>query len=100
MKFRMKRGIRSSYDEEDEQTVLLNAYTGDLIKINRTGTIIFNLMKDERSFDGVLSTMCEMYPETDQETIRAILMDFIKGLKEHNIFEVTDAASEEVAIKR
>jgi hypothetical protein len=90
MKFTLKKGVRHFTEKKSKKTHLSNPYTKNRIKVDSLGTIMFNLMKEKGTFDDVLKSLCEMYPDENPEEIKEALTGFVSGLEEHNIFEVID----------
>ena len=90
MKFTLKKGVRSFTEKKSKKTHLSNPYEKSRIKVDSLGTVMVNLMREKGSFDDVLESLCQMYPDENPQEIKEALTKFVKGLEEHNIFEVTE----------
>ncbi|MBU7046760.1 MAG: PqqD family peptide modification chaperone [Theionarchaea archaeon] len=100
MKFTVRKGVRHFTEKKSKKTHLSNPYTKNRIKVDSLGTIMFNLMKDEGTFDDVMEKLCTMYPDENPDEIREALHGFVRGLEEHNIFEVIDDESDTASKER
>jgi uncharacterized protein with ATP-grasp and redox domains len=57
-----------------------------MITTNETGAFIWNLLKEERSINDLLSELLKEY-DVDEETARADILEFLKTLKENKVLE-------------
>lgn len=95
MNVTVRKGVR--FFQEDGKTHLLNAYTGEIVKIDHYGTIMFDLIREEHDFDSILHELCITYPQENGQTVKKALLEFVKGMEAHNILEVNNGETEAAA---
>ncbi|MGD2249159.1 MAG: PqqD family peptide modification chaperone [Candidatus Methanofastidiosia archaeon] len=98
MKVSLRKGVR--FFQEEGNTHLLNAYTNNIVKIDQYGTVMFDMIREEDDFDKILKKMCTVYPEEETQTVKKALLEFVKGMESHNIFEVDSVESKANAQER
>lgn len=57
------------------------------IKMNESGSEIFNLLKNDITFEELLNEMIKLYPDSDYEVIKSSVIDFIDKLKSSEVLE-------------
>lgn len=90
MKFKLKKGVRFFTGRNGAYIKMLNPYTQNIVRMDETGNVIFDLLREMGDFDEVLSSLCEKYPDEDPAEVATVLHDVVKNLESHNIIEVAE----------
>ena len=78
---KLKKNIATS-----EEGFIFNPGTGDSFTTNEIGTEIISLLKDEKSQDIIIGTICAKY-DVDQNQFEKDLDDYLSQLKDYTILE-------------
>ncbi|MCD4695298.1 MAG: PqqD family protein [Bacteroidales bacterium] len=70
-----------------ESGYIFNPSTGESFSINQTGVEIFNLLKEEKTFEEISSIIIKKF-NTDKDTFEKDYNDFTGLLKQHQIVEL------------
>ena len=69
-----------------ESGYIFNPSTGESFSVNPTGIEIFNMLKNEKSFDEISGTFLKKY-NTERDTFEKDYNDFIGLLKQYLLIE-------------
>jgi len=78
---RLKKNIATS-----EEGFIFNPGTGDSFSTNDIGTEIISLLKEDKSQQAIISTICSGY-DVDQNQFEKDLDDYLSQLKDYTILE-------------
>ena len=84
MKYRLSKDV--AYSELDGEICLFHSPTSEYLSINRVGSFIWNLMKDQISSDEILYKLMHKY-DVDEEECKIEINKFLNKGKELGIFE-------------
>ena len=78
---KLKKNIATS-----EEGFIFNPGTGDSFSANPIGTDILSMLKDGKSVEAIVKTICSKY-DADQSQVEKDLDDFESQLKDYGILE-------------
>ncbi len=81
--------------EENGEAFLFNTLNGQFKRLNRTGTMIWELCT-QRNIDEIADLVGERFPSVSKEKIRLDVMNFIKDLFERKLIEYQDEGNSSV----
>ena len=82
----MRRSRSVASQTLDGEAVLLHLEGGTYFTLNETGTLVWQLLEQERSFDELLDAVLAAF-EVDAETARRDLADLLEQLASHGLIE-------------
>ena len=69
-----------------ESGFLFNPLTGEFFTLNPIGIEVFNMLKDEKNFDGIMNYILMKY-NIDEATFERDYFDFTGFLRQYNLVE-------------
>ena len=76
----------------DKETIILNLQTGNYLKLNDSGRIIWNLLENELAYEDLLDKICSDY-DACKDQIETDLKKFFNECKNKKILNFNDSES-------
>ncbi len=70
---------------------VFNPLNGESFSVNPIGVEIFDMMKEDKSFEEIMKTMLAKYT-IDEATFEKDYFDFVTILKHHNLIDTNEQA--------
>lgn len=70
---------------------VFNPLNGESFSVNPIGVEIFDMMKEDKSFEEILKTMLSKY-NVEEATFEKDYFDFVTIFKHHNLIETNEQA--------
>ena len=84
-----KKNPQIVYASLDSEICLFNPERGEYLNLNSTASLIWNLIDESSTFDGIANKLKELFDMKDANYIEE-LKDFIEESKKHNILIVKE----------
>ena len=76
----------------DTETIILNLQTGNYLKLNDTGRIIWNLLENDLAYEDLFEKICSDY-DACKDQIEKDLKNFLNECKNKKILNFNDSES-------